>query len=407
MNYPNQINCYEKIIKGVGTPVFVYWQKRLEINLDRIFQAAKRHVPGRVIGVAIPYFVNSNPHLFSIIRQRGCSIVIQTVEEWHQLEAHSLTDYLIASPTVLPRQDLKFLMLKGVSINLASIDDVEWQINYFPNYPIFVRFDISVDSSQRTGIKIEEIDKLKQVLNRHNKQLKGIHIYVGTFSTLDKITRLTNTILDLVSKEFPNIGVVNLGGGFSYNYDKTFNQHFDWDAYFEMLARKIKLHNISPNTKFVIEPGRDVFADVGELILSSHHVVWNSQRTICQVFTDGSYVYMPSATIRTRQHQLMFLSSRFEELTDRSTIGRLSGCTTLSSDFVLPMFVETPSNITSDCFVVVKDIGAYGATQHMEFLNKKPCPEVLVASNNSPYLITARGREDDRIRYLVTNPTKI
>ncbi|MBU1083366.1 hypothetical protein KKE14_02940 [Patescibacteria group bacterium] len=403
----NQTNLYERIVKNTETPVFVYWQKRLEINLDKIFQAANRHMKGRVIEVAVPYFTNSNPHLFSIIKQKGCSIVVQTVEEWHQLDAHALTDNLIASPTVLPEQDMMFFMSKNVPINLASIDDVVWQINHFPVHPLFVRFDISVDSAQRMGIKIGEVDKLKQILNRYNTKLKGIHIYVGTFSKLDKIIRLTSTILDLVSREFPDIEVINLGGGFSYNYDKALNQHFDWDTYFEMLAQKIKLHGISPNTKFVIEPGRDVLADVGELILSSHHVFWNSQKTIGQIFTDGSYVYMPSATIRSRQHQLMFLSSQFEELTDRSAMGRINGCTTLSSDFVLPMFVEIPSNITPDCFVVVKDIGAYGATQHMEFLNKKPCPEVLVASNNYPYLITARGREDDKIRYLLTNPIRI
>jgi len=396
-------NFYKKTAQALGTPVFIYWEKRLETNISRIKQAAEHHLANRELGIYIPYFTNSNPYLFSIVRKHGCGIAIQSTEEWHQLNAHNLADKLIASPTVLPQEELKFLLEKGVRVNLSSIDEVEWQINNFPEKNIFIRLDISVDSSQRTGIKPWEITGLRKILKKNNKALAGVHIYVGTLSTFEKIVKYTDIVLALVSREFPEIEVVNLGGGFHYNYEKTFNQHFDWDAYFVMLAKKIGTYNLSPNMKFEIEPGRDVFADVGELVLSIHHVVWNERGTICQIFTDGSYVYMPSATVRERKHQLLFLDSQFKESSDRSISGWLNGSTTLSSDFLLPVIIEVPLDVKSGHFVIVKDIGAYGATQHLEFLNRRPAAEALI-TDNKVQIINERGAMTDKIRSVPQKP---
>ena len=201
-------NFYKKTAQALGTPVFIYWEKRLETNISRIKQAAEHHLANRELGIYIPYFTNSNPYLFSIVRKHGCGIAIQSTEEWHQLNAHNLADKLIASPTVLPQEELKFLLEKGVRVNLSSIDEVEWQINNFPEKNIFIRLDISVDSSQRTGIKPWEITGLRKILKKNNKALAGVHIYVGTLSTFEKIVKYTDIVLALVSREFPEIEMV-------------------------------------------------------------------------------------------------------------------------------------------------------------------------------------------------------
>jgi len=47
------------------------------------------------------------------------------------------------------------------------------------------------------------------------------------------------------------------------------------------------------------------------------------------------------------------------------------------------------------------DVGAYCATQHMEFLNIPPAAEVLVDAAGSAHLVTSRGDDLDKWRYLL------
>jgi diaminopimelate decarboxylase len=129
-----------------------------------------------------------------------------------------------------------------------------------------------------------------------------------------------------------------------------------------------------------------------------------------EVFTDGSYVHMPSATIRTRQHRLQFYDLSFSRvLEDASSekAGFLSGNTTLSSDRLFPGIIYFPSRLKEGDYIILEDVGAYCATQHMDFLNKAPCPEVLVRKNGSLELITERGTPTDKIRYALQSPQRI
>jgi len=68
--------------------------------------------------------------------------------------------------------------------------------------------------------------------------------------------------------------------------------------------------------------------------------------------------------------------------------------------------VDIPVEIKEGDYVAVQDVGAYGATQHMEFLNKKPCPEIFV-DGEKILLITERGDEADKVRYVLVNPKEL
>lgn len=116
---------------------------------------------------------------------------------------------------------------------------------------------------------------------------------------------------------------------------------------------------------------------------------------------------MPSATIRTRQHNLTFLDSELNILNPVAQPALLSGCTTLSRDFIFPGEINIPNNIKTGDYIIINDTGAYCATQHMEFLNKKPCPEILISSSNNLKLISKRGEETDKIRNVLKIPSII
>lgn len=395
-----------KIISSVGTPVFVYEEKTLFGNIRRILDASEKCGIRDRVKIYIAYFANSNPHLFKIIQNNRLGILLQTKEEYVQVKKFGLANDIVISPSFLSDKEIDFWAKENVITNLASVEEVKYFVNKFNSAPSF-RIDLTEKSEQRTAIKEYQLADLAQYLNEKNITPRSIHIYVGTGSSLAKMKSNFVKVIEIYKKYFPNTKEINLGGGFAFEYDNpdTNKKHFDWENYFQFVFRKITEFKLPKDVKFILEPGRDIFADVGSLVLSTTRIVNLKDKK--NIGTDGSYVFMPSATIRRRQHSLTFLNKKFEVLNNLTVVGVLSGCTTLSSDYLFPGEVKIPENLQEGDFIIIQDIGAYGATQHMEFLNKKPCPEVLIKENGDIYLLTERGSDDDKIRYLLSEPKKI
>ena len=177
-----------------------------------------------------------------------------------------------------------------------------------------------------------------------------------------------------------------------------------WKRYFAQLALLLDKYSIPRYVKISIEPGRDIFADTGEFLVRMNRVHTRKNERIQQIYTDGSYIFMPSATIRERQHELSFFTDEFREDNDRTGYAKLSGCTTLSRDYLFPGAVRSPPNVQEGSYILVRDIGAYGACQHMEFLNKRPAAEVLIRGDGALELITRRGGYTDRLRHVLRQP---
>ncbi|MBI4599830.1 diaminopimelate decarboxylase [Candidatus Uhrbacteria bacterium] len=395
---------FKKITEGYGTPAFVYDEHTLRKNIERIFSAAATHgLTGRVMPY-VAYFANSNPHLFSIVTDAGARILIQTPEEYCQLKKFHLERNVLVSPSFLSDKDIDFWTKRGIEINLASMEEVEHCRERYPKKPVSIRIDCTKEEKQRMAIKRSQLPYLKKILAKTHTPLRSFQVYSGTGSSLETLKTNADFVFDIYARYFPQAKVLNFGGGFGFQYDAhgPEDTHFDWNAYFEHIAKRIKEKNIPDDITFIVEPGRDVFADAGSFLISVNRIVQTGHSK--QIATDGSFVFMPSATVRTRQHRTRFFSAHFRELTDRDDCGFISGCTTLSSDYVFPGTIALPRNLQKGDYLLIEDIGAYGATQHMEFLNKRPCPEFLIRPDRTITLLTHRGSVIDKIRYTLVKP---
>jgi diaminopimelate decarboxylase len=258
---------------------------------------------------------------------------------------------------------------------------------------------------QRTGLKIKQLKEISEFLKNQSVTPHSFHVYCGTGSSLKKIKKYLIRSLKVYRDYFPNVKEINLGGGFAFDYKSLYaeKKHFDWNSYFAYLKQKIKDFDISPEVRFILEPGRDIFADIGVQILKVKRVI--NYPNAKSVSTDGSYVFIPSAAKRNRKHNLDFYDQNFDPIAKKQCFySKLSGSTTLSSDYIMPDAVHIPGSIKESDYIVVKDLGAYGATQHMEFLNKKPCAEILIDSEGKLKLITTEGEETDKTRYALLTP---
>ncbi len=397
----------KKITGSVGTPVFVYLEETILDNIHRIRDAISSSGIENKIKIYVSYFTNSNPHISAILQREGVGLTLQSPEENEHLKEHELSIEKVVSPTHLSKKNIEYFINEGIQVNYVTLSNLEEALKHNIAKPS-IRVDLSPESNQRQGIKPEQFKEVNSLLKKYKKSLYGIQMYTGTGSDLDVHSRYQIRALECL-KHFPELKEINLGGGFNFDYNNSKN-HFDWKAYFNELQKRIYQFGIQKKITFDIEPGRDVLADTGLFIVNVTGIEKIVGKSAYEIFTDGSYTHMPSATIRARQHKLQFYDEKFAHILEETTAenpGFLSGNTTLSSDRLFPGIIYFPARLKEGDYIVLEDTGAYCATQHMEFLNKAPCPEVLIRKDGELELMTERGKLTDKIRYVLKSPRKM
>jgi diaminopimelate decarboxylase len=379
-----------------GTPVFVYSEARIRQNLHRILDAAERCQVRDRLELFIPFFPNANPHLYSALREAGLGFLVQLPSE-HELLVSYGFDRFIVSPGHVSDDEIRYWVGTGHPVFLASLDEVAFALETEIS-AVNVRIDTL--QSGKPGIKRNELGALADLVRRHGRTVDGVEVYSGSGNSLDEMVRSGVQVFDLVRAHFPEVGLIDFAGGqgFDYGLWDADAKHFDWCEYLGQLADGARRAGIPESTRFMFEPARDVLADSGALLLSVQRDLIRTEIGNILV-TDGSRTLMPSAQQRERRHNVVVLDDRLQAVPPGPcSAAAVRGRTILKNDYLLPGEYPVPEDVGRDHHLLVLDVGAYCATQHMEFLSVPPAPEVLVRDDGSIDLISAAGDAFDRWR---------
>lgn len=386
----------------VGTPVFIYSEQQLRRNVDRITAAATAAGLEDRVELYIPFFPNSNPHVLQPLQDMGVGLLLQLPGEYEILRRFGF-DKFIVSPGHVSNEEIAFWSRHSYPTFLSSLDEVAYALRT-DSPSISARID-SLDSG-KPGIKYTDLERLAELLRQYDRELECFEVYCGSGNSRDDMIKIIETLFTIFKTHFPGTRSVNFAGGHGFTYEEwaEADKHFDWHEYFQALRTIADRMGIPDGVKFLFEPARDVLADTGALLLGvKRNVITTSVASI--VATDGSRMLMPSAQLRDRRHNVVFLDSAMAEIpaSDGSTgtHAALRGRSILRHDYILPGEYWVPDGVDSDCHVVILDVGAYCATQHMEFLNIPPAAEVLVDATGSVHLTTSRGDDLDKWRHLL------
>ncbi|HKS46390.1 MAG TPA: hypothetical protein VJT49_15015 [Amycolatopsis sp.] len=389
----------------VGTPVFIYSEAQLVRNVNRIKSAAAAAGIDNRLELYIPFFPNSNPHVLGSLRDLGVGLLLQLPGE-HAIATQFRFDKFIVSPGHVSDDEIAFWAKTGHPTFLSSLDEVAYALRIgAPS--ISARID-SLDSG-KPGIKLGELPRVVELLRQYERNLDCFEVYCGSGNSRDDMIRVIGTMFSIFTEYFPHVRSVNFAGGHGFSYGEWDEsaKHFDWHEYLRALRETAEKISVPEHVKFMFEPARDVLADVGALLLSvKRDLVTNPIYNL--VATDGSRMLMPSAQLRDRHHNVVFLDSELNEI--RSADGCnavLRGRTILRNDYILPGEYWVPDGVDANSHMVILDVGAYCATQHMEFLNVPPPAEALIDAEGNAHLITARGDDLDKWRHLLASKKEL
>lgn len=388
------------IAERVGTPVFIYSEEQLVRNIGRIKDAATAAGLDARVELYIPFFPNSNPHVLRPLRSTGVGILLQLPSEYKILQRFGF-DKFIVSPGHVSDRDIGFWCATNHPLFLSSLDEISYFLRINAHGSVNVRLDSL--GSGKPGIKYNQLKELSDLLAQHGRDLDCFELYCGSGNSVYDMVGILEQVFMIFRTYFPKARAINFAGGYGFAYEEWNEpeKHFEWGRYFLELRDAAARHGVPDNVKFLFEPARDVLGDVGALLLSvKRNVIANLGSN--QVLTDGSRVLIPSAQYKERRHNVIFLDSSLAEIRTENPIrATLRGRGILRHDYILPGEYWVPDNVDCEDYMVILDVGAYCATQHMEFLNIPPAAEVVVDTSGEPQLVTAPGDELDKWRHLL------
>jgi diaminopimelate decarboxylase len=389
------------IADRVGTPVFIYSEGQIVKNVKRIKDAASAAGIDKRVELFVPFFPNSNPHILTAFQKLDVGLLLQLRSEYKILSRHGFDKFII-SPGHVSDDEISFWADKPYPLFLSSIDEVSHFISANPKAPISVRLDSL--GSGKPGIKYNQLSKLVDLLKSKKRTLDCFELYCGSGNSCDDMIGILEQVFMIFKTYFPEANAINFAGGYGFVYEewKESEKHFEWSKYFNKLREVADRYEVPQHVKFLFEPARDILGDAGVLLLSVMRKPIENPGAY-QILTNGSRVLMPSAQYKERHHNVIFLDSSMAELKPNGNAinAALRGRGILRHDYVLHDRYEAPGNVGPDDYMVILDVGAYCATQKMEFLNIPPAAEVIVDEAGTPYLITSHGEELDKWRYLL------
>jgi diaminopimelate decarboxylase len=299
---------------------------------------------------------------------------------------------VVFSGGVLPANDLLAVASTGCIVNVASRGNLEILLSS----PLRPRIGLRVDLTgiALKGIRLSELEDCLSIARARGTPIHALHAYPGTeIEDLGLLIRHAEVLINIAAKH-PEIEEINFGGGFWFNYSSATGDvrtMTDLSTYFEAVRAARDREFRGRYIRLAWEPGRAVFAASGFFVTEVLESRENSPNT-ADVYVDASFTNVPVLKIRNRQHQTTALRAGGEVIPGVRYESRICGCTTLSSDLLLPRPCPLPELTPGDC-VVIFDVGAYGRAGSYNYLSKRNPPEILLRSDDW-YVIRRRQRPD-------------
>jgi diaminopimelate decarboxylase len=203
-----------------ATPCYVYVRSALEAAARR---ALAFPAP---FGLTVRYAMKANPsrgvlHLF---RALGLHIDASSDHEVERALRAGFPAGSIQLTSQMPSRRLAEHLARGVLFNACSLHQLEAFGRAAHGQSVSVRMNpgLGSGSTNRTntggpassfGIWHEHLGEVKAIAERFDVKITRLHSHIGSGTDPEVYKRVTRMTLDLAAK-LPDVGVVNLGGGF-------------------------------------------------------------------------------------------------------------------------------------------------------------------------------------------------
>jgi len=388
----------QDIARQFGTPVYVYHAERIKEQYDKLLTSFD--------GVDTKFFYAAkaltNINILKYILSIGCNIDCSSVNEVKlALKAGFEPKNILYTSNNIAFEEIEEAKNIGVHINIDSISNlVKFGKKFAHSYPVGVRLRPNImaggnlkistgHADSKFGVPLENIKEVLDVVNETGLFIRTLHIHTGSeIKDVEVFAKGIEVLLE-VAQYFPDLEVIDLGGGFKVPYrpdeegtnipllGKKVKEEFD------LFEKKYKRH-----FQVWFEPGKYLVSEAGYFI-TTVNVIKNAGTKIFAGVNSGLNHFI-RPMFYGAYHEIENISNPLGEKRKYNIVGNICETDTFAEDRLLP-------GVNEGDHLVFKNAGAYGFEMSSHYNSRFKPAEVLI-KNGQAYLIRKRDELEDLLR---------
>ncbi|KAF1370226.1 diaminopimelate decarboxylase [Yokenella regensburgei] len=357
----------------------------------------------------------SNIHILRLMREQGVKVDSVSLGEIERalvagFDPRSNPDDIVFTADVIDEETIARVAELGIPVNAGSVDMLDQLGAASPGHRVWLRINpgFGHGHSQKTntggenskhGIWYSDLPAALAVMQRHQLQLVGIHMHIGSGVDYGHLEQVCGAMVQQVIDFGQDLQAISAGGGLSIPYREG-EETIDTDHYYGLwnAAREQIARHFGHPVKLEIEPGRFLVAQAGVLVAQVRGVKEMGSRHF--VLIDAGFNDLMRPAMYGSYHHISALAADGRDLSQAPVLDTVVAGPLCESGDVFTQQeggkVETralPAVVAGD-YLVLHDTGAYGASMSSNYNSRPLLPEVLFDGGKAR-LIRRRQRIQD------------
>ncbi|MHA1897451.1 MAG: diaminopimelate decarboxylase [Promethearchaeota archaeon] len=385
-----------------GTPLFVY-------DGDLIVQRYKdlyKLIPWPKLKIYYAMKANYNVAILKLLERNGAYIdTVSPTEIRLALKCGFSPDRLLFTANNMTDKEMEEVHGLNVLFNIGSLSRLEKYGKAYPGDNIVIRINPDVVAGEnekvqtagaltKFGILMEDIDKAKEIINKYNLKVIGIHEHTGSgIAETEKVFQSMKNTLSIAKKEdFPDLQFIDFGGGFKVPYHPE-EKRIDYKSFGREIVRIFKefCDDYGRELEMYFEPGKYIVAESGYLVLQVNTLKNNRGRLIAG--TDSGFSHLIRPMLYDAYHHIINITN------PEGTIKKYDICGNICESGDCFAFQRDIAELHEGDIIAVQNAGAYCYSM-ASIYNLRPLPPEVLVENKKPRLVRKRMSNDELAEYI-------
>jgi diaminopimelate decarboxylase len=374
-----------ELIKQTGTPVYVYEQRRIESNYDRLKSAFSKHVKNLRIHYAMK--ANSALAILRVLEARGAHI---DAVSWNEAQLAMLAGYpasrILFTGVNVDNESFEAAAKTEAVVTFDSVSQMDRFAKIRRTVDVALRVNPEIGAGlhaktstghkgSKFGIPVGEIVPAFLRAKQLGFHVVGLHAHIGSgWLQPEPFQEASKVMMDLAKKVEKEARVtfefVDIGGGFGVPY-RPEDKELDLEAAAAIVGKNFNDAFGGTGTALAIEPGRFLVCDAGYLLTRVTALKETPGGTYAGVDAGMSDLVRPA--MYDAYHHIVAATKMGQAA---SSTYHIAGPICETGD-VLARDRQLPKLAEGDLLAIL-NAGAYGMTMASNYNARGRPPEVLV-----------------------------
>ncbi|WP_138483076.1 diaminopimelate decarboxylase [Dyadobacter bucti] len=387
-----------QLTEQYGSPLYVYDGATIRRKAAELMHAFAG------INMKIKYACKANTNLAVLRLMREIGVELDVVSPG-EFEMGKLAGYegnqITFTPSGVPFEEVRAAVEAGAIVNVDSIPLLEWFGQTYGNTkPCLIRIKPNVaaggnakimtaHADSKFGISVLLLDQILEVVKKYSIRIIGLHQHTGSdIKDAEPFLKVADILFE-TAKHFPDLEIIDLGGGFKVSY-------LPGDAVtdMELLGNKISerfntfCKEYGRDLQLWFEPGKFLVSESGHLFVTVTVVKEDPARNFVHVDSGLNHLIRPM--MYGSYHHILNVSNPSGELKPYNVVGYICETDTFASDRQLP-------EVKQGDILAFANAGAYGLTMSSNYNTRFRPAEVLI-DNGKARMVRRRETMEDLLK---------